>query len=167
LSRIARGTSRSLRRGLQVTLWLLLLIDLIALPLHASVHGPGEPLPAGHGWHAGQDRLHIEPDEGHPGAELLDHSALRPANSIRPAANPSDSRARAEGDDPGEAFTAVTAQAAAAATLIALLAALGLVGPPTGPVPLTGRAPRWPLPAQGRTRPWDGLCPPRQAPPSA
>lgn len=155
--RLALRVAWSLQRTLRGLLLLLLILDLVALPLHAGLHGAGEPHLGGHGWHAGQDRLHIEPDSGHPSAERLDHSALRPAGSIRPATSSAADGSRPGGDDPGA--PAVTA--AAWLTLLGGLAVLVL----TGRLARPGTAWRRPSASTGRTRPWRGLCPPRQAPP--
>lgn len=161
LKRWAWHGARSLQRTLRGLLLLVLIVDLVALPLHAGLHGLGEPNLAGHGWHAGQDRLHIEPDSGHPNAELLDHSALRPASSIRPVTSTAADGSRPGADDPGSATAAAKAMAWLA--LLGGLAALVLAGQPCS----AGGARRQPAASAGRRRPWRGLCPPRQAPPRA
>lgn len=166
---LLRSTGWALLRSLNGLLLLLLIVDLVALPLAASLHGQGAPLSDPHGWHIGQDRLHIEPDGGHPDAELLDHSALRPVTSIRPYANPAGSDAWAE-DEPSPAWPP------SAAALIALLGAWSALGA-RGALgraalhaaqPLAGRgAVPAGLPPLSGSRPWRGPCPARQAPPPA
>lgn len=159
LRRWAGSGARSLGRSLQGLLLLLLVVDLVALPLHASLHGPGESRSGGHGWHVGQDRLHIEPDSSRANAELLDHSALRPTGSIRPATTSSADGPWSGSDDPAT-------PAAAAAAWLAPLGGLGLlvlVVRPDG----SGHIRRRRAAGTGRARPWRGWCPPRQAPPLA
>jgi hypothetical protein len=159
LRRWAGRGARCLARSLQGLLLLLLVVDLLALPLQASLHGPADAFAGGHGWHAGQDRLHIEPASGHAETELLDHSALRPASSIRPAA-------RAQGDDPWLSGPDPDAPAAAAAGWLAQPVPLAAAGPGDRLTPpgLGGQPGAAHL---GCARPWRGWCPPRQAPPRA
>lgn len=162
---------RTLLRGLCSLLLLLLIGNMVALPLRASLQSLSAPQAAAKGWHIGMDRLHIEPDERHRAAERSDHAALRPTPSIRPHASQAAGTRWTAWETPGSAPAAALALLALTA-LMAWFATLGaLAAWPRGADTLLATHADADA-ARGRAadpdregRPWRGLCPPRQAPP--
>ncbi|MCK6424052.1 MAG: hypothetical protein L6Q75_03045 [Burkholderiaceae bacterium] len=146
------GAPKFLPRLIRCLHWLLLLLlvlDLGVLPLHAGIHGPAELVGGGHGWHVGQEALHIETADGH--VEAHDLAVLRSATSIRLVGSGPAEESRGGGNDPRPPGVVAWA-------LCFLLAAAAALQP--AHVLRRRRAS-----AAGPLRAWQGLCPPGQAPP--